>query len=59
MIEVSTRGDLIGDGICMIGLEHDELYAVATLLPDSVITSKRLGTGIGDHEANAGGDDAS
>ncbi|KAI2498496.1 Reverse transcriptase (RNA-dependent DNA polymerase) [Fragilaria crotonensis] len=61
MVQVSG-GDLRGDGICMIGSEH-ELYAVATSSPDSVITkevlAKRWGVGIGDREANAGGDDAS
>ena len=48
MVNVSG-GDLRGDGICMIGSEH-ELYAVATSLPDSVITkevlAKRWGLGL-------------
>ncbi len=48
MVNVSG-GDLRGDGICMIGSEH-ELYAMATSLPDSVITkevlAKRWGLGL-------------
>ncbi len=56
-----SGGDLRGDGICMISSEH-ELYAVATSLPDSVITKEalaKMGIGIGDCEADAGGDNAS
>ncbi len=40
MVNVSG-GDLRGDGMCMIDSEH-ELYAVATSLPDSVITKETL-----------------
>jgi hypothetical protein len=48
MVNVSG-GDLRGDGICMIGSEH-ELYAVATSSADSLITkevlAKRWGLGL-------------
>jgi hypothetical protein len=48
MVNVSGS-DLRGDGICMIGSEH-ELYALATSSPDSVITkeilAKRWGLGL-------------
>jgi hypothetical protein len=37
----TSGGNQRGDGICMIGLEH-ELYRVATLLQDSVISKEIL-----------------
>ena len=48
MVNVSG-GDVRGDGICMIGTEH-ELHAVATTSPESIITkevlAKRWGLGL-------------
>ncbi len=41
MVNVSG-GDLRGDGISMIGSEHEQLYVVTTSLPDSVITKEIL-----------------